>query len=445
MNAERCALLHNEIVKLGWEGSGRDLDDLPQRNWFEFYGDEANEIRNSLSPTLGTFLEQAWEVGDDHSFFYYVMGLSHPSNLFINHSEEKSRGEKERFLTLYAANDIAEHPGGLIFDQNTDTAIIQMTVEDGSTIHNGRQLWYPLETVLEAWLDMIHVGKIRAVTGDVEGPNPKFDPWINIPYSDKMLQETISVFNQLVEAIESRMPGTHQEPSATGLVDDVILRESQVPPGFAYEFIRNVRRPRFQYVAPGLALPTPSTFSNQVFFSILPDPPPDDDDPVLAIAPILLFRSTQNYTAPPDADITGYNLPFSWPYSQVSQYPSGLYLSPVDRESSNPFEDECTLVLPFGIGANGFARTSDGARFGENTEAETSQAKDTFADLFQPGYQPFVEMHGARFVGVLKSWLAMVENGDWSVNEEGIIGGMDEWRKADTAPEWEKYVVPVGW
>lgn len=113
MDIERCAKLHNEILKFGWQGSGRPLDDFHPKSWFEFHGEEANAVRDSLSPHLVRFLEQAWEVGDDHSFFYYVNGLSYPSNLFTN-SLHNGNGDEKRFLTLYAANDLADHPDGLM-------------------------------------------------------------------------------------------------------------------------------------------------------------------------------------------------------------------------------------------------------------------------------------------------------------------------------------------
>ena len=330
------------------------------------------------------------------------------------------------------------------FDQETNTAIMQMDIIDAFTTRNGRQRWHPLETVLEAWLDIIRIEKAKAVDDDVEVPNPKYDPWINVPYSKNMLEETVEAFNHLVEAIESHMPEQPQERKS-GLVDDDILKESGVPSGLAYSFISKAIRPQFKYIAPGLSIPTPSTFLKQPFKDIPLDSDPADDGEVLEIRPILLFRSDQNYTAPEDSDISGSDLPFSWPYSQVIQYPAGLYLSPIDRGSSNPFEDEAEVVLPFGIGGNGYARTSDGARFGENTEDEDVTPRNTHADLYQPGYQPFGETHKVRLASIFKSWLGMIERGDWKVDGEGVVGGIGEWRKADTLSGWQKFVIPIGW
>jgi hypothetical protein len=108
MDVDRCVDLHNEILTIGWEGRGNDADDLGQ-SWFEYYGEDATNVRDRLSPDLIAFLKRAWEVGDDHSFFYFVAGLNHPSNMFSEASPDDTR-----YLTLYAANDIAEHPDGLV-------------------------------------------------------------------------------------------------------------------------------------------------------------------------------------------------------------------------------------------------------------------------------------------------------------------------------------------
>ena len=114
--------------------------------------------------------------------------------------------------------------------------------------------------------------------------------------------------------------------------------------------------------------------------------------------------------------------------------------------SHNSFEDEATLVLPFYIGAQGYARKSDGARFGENSQdAEDVEPDDTFADVYQPGHQPFTEMHGVRLISILQNWLEMVQSGDWEMDAEGVACGIDIWRKADTEESWDNFITPITW
>jgi hypothetical protein len=39
----------------------------------------------------------------------------------------------------------------------------------------------------------------------------------------------------------------------------------------------------------------------------------------------------------------------------------------------------------------------------------------------------------------------MVQGGYWKVDTDGVIGGIEEWKKADTEESWERYVIPVTW
>jgi hypothetical protein len=83
-------------------------------------------------------------------------------------------------------------------------------------------------------------------------------------------------------------------------------------------------------------------------------------------------------------------------------------------------EHECLLILPFGIGANEFARKSDGSKFGRRRAGG-----DSHMDLYRPGYQPLEDHHEHSLVDVLKSWRGVVERGDWQIDENEVAGGMD--------------------
>lgn len=68
--------------------------------------------------SLVEFLEQAWDVERyGHSWFYYICGLNPPSQIEqIWEEQEDFRGlrERERFVALYAANNIAFHLHALV-------------------------------------------------------------------------------------------------------------------------------------------------------------------------------------------------------------------------------------------------------------------------------------------------------------------------------------------
>lgn len=353
-------------------------------------------------------------------------------------------------------------PAKFSFDQKENKAIFQASIWDSATAFNGRQQWYPLEVILSAWLDMVEKGKAQAVPKTVSLRNAKYDPWIFRPYSENQLEDTIRLFNQLVEAIELRLPqsssaaASREREDVNGREpilrdDDEFFHQLNIPNGFARSLLTHAHRPNFRFIAPGIEIPSQESFTQQPFRHIRADGDDDnDDDPgneegeeptQIKIYPVLLFHSstTQDLVNPSDP-------PFYWPYNQVSTIPAGLYITATDREFSIEFEDSVKLVLPFGIGANGFARTADGARFGENTEDEDNvEPKDTFCDLYQLGFVPFGEQHDVRLAQVLEVWLRQVESGNWTVGPEGIEGGMEKWKEADTEEHWEEYVVPVSW
>lgn len=109
---ERCAALHNLILRLGWAVSGKQETEMPRVTWWETHiTDPALEAEWStrLSPTLKQFLQAAFEEPAGQSFFYYVSGLSCPENLFISCHED------EGTMRLYPIADpnMGGHPDGL--------------------------------------------------------------------------------------------------------------------------------------------------------------------------------------------------------------------------------------------------------------------------------------------------------------------------------------------
>ena len=109
---------------------------------------------------------------------------------------------------------------------------------------------------------MIRKEDVVAVPKDGGRYRPQwgYDPWVLVPYSDIVLEETIDAFNRLVAAIKARLPkasasALDTDDVAHGLVDENALQSIKLPQQFAYNFLRRARRPRFQYIAPGLQVP----------------------------------------------------------------------------------------------------------------------------------------------------------------------------------------------
>ena len=163
------------------------------------------------------------------------------------------------------------------------------------------------------------------------------------------------------------------------------------------------------------------------------------------IKPILLFPSEEQITLEMFS-----KSPFLWPYNHVKEYQAGLYLDPCDRSSNHAWEDSCHILLPFEIGCNGFARTSDGDSLGHDHVDRTTvspdiKPKNTNSELYQPGYRPFTEAYGVRLVSIFESWKQMVKEGDWEVNTEGVLDGIEKFKDADTEEHWWKFQIPLTW
>jgi hypothetical protein len=314
-------------------------------------------------------------------------------------------------------------------------------IHETRALSRERTQWWPLETILEVWLDQIRKGIFVAVPGEGDRRphcSRKTDnmPWLMTTYTEAGLNETVDVFKRLVQAIGERLPQKSAVPDGdvtTALVDEDDLRLMKIADGFSKEFLRRAQRPHFEMIAPGLEVQRSFTFTQQSFWS-------DQGQNMHNVPPILLFRAVhppgtnEGYKGP-----TGDDRVFQYLFMGIEDYAAGLYLSNFDDNQ----EDQCLMVLPFGIGANGFARNSDGSLYGEDRGNELPNARDVFNGLYSPGHDPFglIQSHNLR--AILKNWLGMVERGDWQVDENGVTGGIDKWREADTEAHAEKYVLPI--
>ncbi|CAI6230105.1 unnamed protein product [Periconia digitata] len=438
LDVDRCVDLHNEIVRLGWEGSGRDYQDFVPTHW----KDDSEEARKTLNPDLMSFLQRA-DYSPEHSFHFWASGLFNLENMFFWDSLFQHKIEEEkRFVNLYHATSIWSHQVGIVYDQVTNAAIMCTYIDDIGWITNGRIGWYPLESILEAWLDMIKSGKVKAIRENEDSELMTFPPWALVPYTEQDLQETLDAFDNLIEAIQDRMPGALPDQSTVqhGLVDEHDLDEANILDGFARKFLLRARRPHFEYIAPGLKTINSEKFARSEFMQVFRKHDYVYHDEDIDVPPIPVFISDVDCKDPvPQTKFHDRN--FQYPYNLVERYSAGLYLEAVSFSLSR-WDDQTIFVLPYGIGSRRHARKSDGSLYGENPHDDTPIAKDTTADLYQAGHRPFGDRHGPQLVQILQHWLMMVENGHWMVGAEGVEGGIDEWKKADRRGTWELYVLP---
>ena len=317
--------------------------------------------------------------------------------------------------------------------------------------------WQPLESILSVWIGMIQRGKAVALHDDVckasydesdwpldanglryEVKGPQRDPatgvirigqappWTIVPWTEQDLTECLETWEMAVDLIEEEMslPPQTQE---NGLVDLASIEALPIPEGFVKQFILQAKKPRFSFLAPGLRLPTASTFMRQPFMSTRN---PNEEASEKFTPPILMFRGETNVSTSSLSPLS-----FGYPHEgpEPTEGPSGLYFGRCDRTDETPFEDGCELLLPFEF-ENGWAKQSD---FSDLVDREPHES------LLQSGVNPFNQRHPVQLQGFLEIVVRNLQDGNWSVDEHGVAGGLDVWKEADTE-KWQSYWLPLG-
>ncbi|KAH5158348.1 hypothetical protein HBI24_069250 [Parastagonospora nodorum] len=473
LDHERCAALHNYIIELGWTQRGLSLDALDKRTWWECHSGDAAltpDILERLEPAVISFLKAAWhgysldESVPQHCFHRYLGRLGFPDNLFnnVNYAEWEDDSNKRAYISLYLANWAlgATHPQGLILAQENGVAIQHMSLHNTNVTMNGRMGWLDLEVILDRYIEMIEQGKVVAVDDTYEGEQERISPWIMPSYTQLDLDETLEAFGELVNAISSKMPS--QPPTtepARGLLDLVTGGNPQMlrPHTLAHKFLCDAPVPSFTHIAPGLRIATQQPFASASDFPGTPPLPGLEDEDLPKedpnkIVPLLLFSSTLPAHQETIRSPWGEHIPvssFTGRAPEPVSVPAGMYLTCREPYGVHPFEDGCKLLLSYTLGANGFARTSDEALIGEDIwddgEDVRGQLQPNSTDLYQLGYNFFVARHDVPLKHVLWKWVEMVNEGKWEVNNEGVVGGMDKWKEADTEEHWMDYQLPLTW
>lgn len=193
------------------------------------------------------------------------------------------------------------------------------------------------------------------------------------------------------------------------------------------QFLLQAKKPRFNFIAPGLRVPTADTFAKQPFMSTLDSTETDSEK---TTPPILMFPGESNVSTGSLSPLS-FGYPFEGP--EPAECPFGLYLGRCDRTSNTPFEDGCELLLPFEF-ENGWAKQSD---FSDLMDRERHES------LLQSGVNPFNQRHPMPLKGFLEIVVTNVSVGNWVVNGHGVAGELEAWQQADTE-KWQSYWLPLG-
>ncbi|KAF2223005.1 hypothetical protein BDZ85DRAFT_282043 [Elsinoe ampelina] len=456
LDYERCAALHNAIVRYAWDTAGFEPALMPETVWWDAehnlkHRDEAGAM---MHPTVQAFLQLALEVPvhpgalPGGRFHYYAETLVYAECIVDGfYSGFQYDNEPLRIVPLYSTDpEITESAIGVIYDQTRHMCFyneydpdILWGIEDDED--DTSHLWHPLETVLTLFIELIEREKFvvlhhtvkRAPTGFgpttlpdgsrewVSNPpaeQPQQDPvsgarrhdetqepWTVQPFTKQDLALTLDNWNALLDAIESRLPG-HAEPAAQEDVafTETMLTEAGLPKEhFIWQFLSKTRKPRFTHLGPGLRLVSPDELIH----------PPHRHIGTLSNVencPILFLIGSDDQQT---RDV--------WNHHLETRIPWGLYFDEVRDRCL--FEDGCKLVLPFPVASRDM-ELRDGRRY-KNNEG-----------LFQLGISnPFILSHAPQLAMILGYFTEFVRSGKWQVGVDGVLDGTDWWKIADTEDE----------
>ncbi|KUJ13267.1 uncharacterized protein LY89DRAFT_784998 [Mollisia scopiformis] len=488
-DVDRCIELHNQITRIGWGGSGQNPEGDEMQTWWEMYGADCDEqdLTPRLIPEVIDFLKGALqpdpdETGSDspyQNFFYYIQGLAIPETILSeNFILEGLDEDPPRYVLLYHVTDLKTHPCGIIFDQQTKKArtVFSITIDD-TIVPEEERLWMPLQVILEQYLDMIELEKV-IMTGDDAGDDSddpvdedlredekvkmERKPWILQSHSNKILERTLSVYQNLLRAIEARMPSpASQSPPSSPPAKSQLGEQNPITEAkdedfsqaisalissnqasefcFVIKFLQQMAHPtrsQLKFLAPGLLLPTPELLSNQPFRNI-------DFHSSSYYNPVLLFpANNEDETTFPE---NNHN-PFNYPYDEtLNSYRSGLWISESKLEGGD-FDDSCRLLLPRQIIDRDGEETEHHAKSADGFILEDVDGEGLAAGLYQTSCNPFILRHEVELFRVLVHWVQMVETGSWEVGAEGVSGGTEKWKEADESEEGsDRYRLELTW
>lgn len=298
--------------------------------------------------------------------------------------------------------------------------------------------WRPLQHILQAYLEMIKEEKVTTYSdpkSESPGHLPRCFPWEIYQHTQRGVEKAVVAFTGLLDMIESRLPSTAsgnpernsgiELPYSSTVIDESFARRDS----FARDFLSALspRRINFHYIAPGIRIQSPTEFIAQPFAALRDNfrrMTRDAENP--KSIPCLLFRGDGENKSP-------WNRPW-FPDGKTQDIPAGLYFNPVNRFNPVDSGNESRLLLPFEVGHNGHARSSNGVLL--------SRCDDMSDKLYQV-YQfsdilPW-DSHSSQIHKVLLNWAERVEKGDWGVNEDGVADGIGKFKDADTPENWKKY------
>ncbi|RDW67219.1 uncharacterized protein DSM5745_09085 [Aspergillus mulundensis] len=458
MDYERCAALHNELLTRVVKAKGGSMPPAPP-SWWEARAPPP-EVADALHPSLIEFLKRAWD--EDvllKPLFFFIGALKFPEGFFED-DVRYSFGlvdEPGRFLKLYqAAGFRMGDDEGLLFDQKSMKASFVEDYNDTKYITSHEWSWMPLEVILDSYLQMIDEGKVTAIPATLPELRRDFtvgvvEPWMIHQYTKTDLERATTAFKRLIHAIESRVENQKKDKPIALLDlpwhDPAIYNKDILPSfSFAHEFLTAISacKVSFRYIAPGIRFPTTPEFNNQPITDFVTSPHRNLGQ-FPGNCPLRLFQVDTDTDTETAGELVG---PCDY-HNGIHNITPGFYINPVVERWPLFWSNGCRLFLPFGIGRQGWARFSNGQPLGlrdGDLDFEEARLYDDPGALYQAGItNGITNAHLVVIDKVLNNWAERVEGGDWEVDGDGVRGGIEKFREADTEEHWEKYWIPPSW
>lgn len=448
---ERCARLHNYLVAYGWMARhGRDTPDLTalaEEKWF--FSDEVNPDRDTdrelLDPSLNAWLDMIYDPAQE--FFFWVVGLSMSScdESFCYEENDLEEEGRARFIVIYNTTpDAYSQCLGVVYDQLLHRASFPLTIgssENVEPIDEHEEMWFPLETLLTHWIFLIRFGKVVAgLPEDSSQHRAQEGLWSWLPYCDAQVDNTVTAIERYLVAVESRIPADSLLPVTGALFTDAELDVASVPQEcFIRLVLTRMKSPRFKFIAPGLEVPhDKEAFARRQNFTRIPHRE--------GTMPAVLIFAASGRTVDLNMELQRlfverhYNEPST--LNMGTPIFAGLYSEPAVRSRFEPEEAGFRLLLPFALRPD--FRDADGARVSDGQLVTTG----SFTELFQHGcHHPFGGEHRSqRMERLFDRWTELIESSVWTVGEEGVEGGIETFRDADSGNgAWRNYWIPPDW
>jgi hypothetical protein len=302
--------------------------------------------------------------------------------------------------------------------------------------------WFPLERALRLWLGQYEVGRFQSSSYD-----SSISRDANMRYVPSDLTINLKAYDNLLTAIQARSP--HSAVGEPGLIGEEILDRFHIH-GFMRDFLLQARRPSFTFIAPGIRIPTPAWLDELLTgdrgserYNRVRDEdnllPKDEDADVnrddyigeplpLFIGPQISSRSNafENGSGPSYTQGRG---------KYVVGDTSGLYIWPEVPLS----EDYVVFVMPYPVNTRGYIEYGNPGWNHEEYRQRIPERIITNDALYQHGQCPFGLSHSPKLFTILDNWTEMVRSGKWEVGEDGVQGGIDVFRDADTPEHADDY------